>query len=511
MTDTLRRLVPGAPLRPWLALALGAALALAYAPFGLWPLALVLPAALLWLLDGESPRRAALTGFAFGLGWFGAGIHWIYVSLHDYGDAPPAFAALATLLVILLMAAYPALLGWVLNRLFPAPGPRRWLLAWPALWALLEWLRAWLFTGFPWLSPGYSQSDSWLAGYAPIAGVFGLGWMLLLDAGLLRCALAGRGRARAVALAALAALWLLGFGLQRIEWGVPAGSPLKLALVQGNVSQELKWRPEKLAETLTTYVELSERAGPRDLVVWPETAVPTFWERLEDGFVPALRDYAARTGTDFLIGTPAGDPARALYYNAVVSVGKTPGAYHKHRLLPFGEYLPLRGLLMVFRDFVQIPMADFTPGAEDQAILTAAGRPVGISICFEAAFGSEVRRALPRAELLVNVSNDAWFGDSLAPHQHLQIARMRALEAARPMARATNTGITALIDADGRVLAHAPQFEPAVLTGELQPRSGVTPYVALGDAPVAVLAGGLLLIGLLEQRRKCLIAERGRV
>jgi len=495
------RLAAGHPLALLIAPLAGVLLPFAYAPYGLWPLGWLLPAVLLWLLDGERVRRGALIGFLFGLGAFGYGIWWIYVSLHHYGNAPPAFAALATALVVMLMAGYVALFAALLNRLAPRPGARRWLLAAPGLWALLEWVRSWAFTGFPWLALGYSQTDAPLAGFAPLTGVFGVGFFTLLGAGLLRLALArlrpAAGGPRAALWPLLAALALLagGWGAGRIAWSEPHGRPLAVALIQGNISQELKWRPEKLRETLATYAELTQRAGRQDIIVWPETALPAFLSDLEDSFVGELRGYAAEQGIDFLIGAPDGRRDQAEYRNAVAAIGRTPGIYYKHRLLPFGEYLPLRSLLMIFRDFVQIPMADFTPGAADQPLLHAAGVPVGTSICFEAVFGSEVRRALPQAELLVNVSNDAWFGDTIAPYQHLQIARMRAIEAARPLLRATNTGITALVDEKGRIVAEGESFVPTVVAGQVQPMRGETPFVAVGDwlavalATLAALAG----------------------
>ncbi|HMZ11686.1 MAG TPA: apolipoprotein N-acyltransferase [Plasticicumulans sp.] len=500
------RLAAGHPLALLLAPIAGLLLPLAFAPYRLWPLGLLLPAVLLWLIDGERPRRALLIGLLFGLGSYGHGIWWIYISLHRYGGAPPAFAGLATFLVVLLMAAYVALFAGLLNRLAPAPGARRWLLAAPGLWALLEWVRSWAFTGFPWLALGYAQVESPLAGLAPILGTFGLGALVMLVAGSLRLALARLRSGARAALAPLAVALLvpaLGFGLGRIDWSAPAGRVLAVGLAQGNIAQEMKWRPGKLEETIAVYAGLSQRAqaqGHRDLIVWPETALPAFLSDLDDNFLAELRAWAAETGTDLLIGAPDGDRARRDYRNAVASIGRTPGVYAKHRLLPFGEYLPLRGLLMIFRDFVQIPMADFTAGAADQPLLVAAGVPVGVSICFESVFGSEVRRALPAAQLLVVVSNDAWFGDSLAPHQHLQIAQMRALEAARPLVRATNTGLTAIVDERGRITAQAPAFVETVLDGDVQPRSGVTPYVRFGDGPAAGLAAVLLLAGALRRR-----------
>lgn len=488
--------------RPFIAdllvFAAGAWLALAFAPFNLWPLAILLPAVLLWSWEGATPLRAAWRGGLFGLGLFGFGIYWIFISLHDYGNAPAPFAALATLLVVLVMALYPAVTGWLLARA-PA-GPVRWLLIFPALWALLDWVRSWLFSGFPWLALGYSQTDAPLGQLAPYVGVFGVGWAVLFSTGLL-WTLTNRKPARWLALGGLTILWLGAIALGRIGWVEAAGTPLRIAIVQGNIAQDQKWRPEVLDETLHRYVQLSlPEQGRSDAILWPETAIPVFYEEVRP-FIGALAGQAQQNHLDYVTGLPTGSWESGVFHNSVASVGATLNFYHKRRLLPFGEYLPLRGLLLFFRDWVTIPMADFTPGDRDQPLLRVGGQPVGVSICFEAVFGSEIRRALPEATWLINVSNDAWFKDSTAPHQHLQIARMRALEVGRYMARATNTGVSAILDERGRIVAQGPQFEETVIRGQVRPLRGLTPYAAGGDMPVVVLLTVLLACGLFLARR----------
>lgn len=485
-----------------LALVAGTLLPLGFAPVSWYPLAILLPAVLLWLWEGESPGRAAWRGGLFGLGLFGVGISWVYISLHQFGNAHAAFAALTTLLLILLMALYPAAVGYLLARWAPGPAPIRWLLIAPALWGLWEWVRSWLFTGFPWLSLGYSQIDAPLAGFAPYLGVFGVSWAVWLSAGLLLLLIHGSWRARLIWGSLMVALWIGAWGLGQSQWITPVGDPVKVALVQGNIGQERKWQPEQLGRTLRTYVELSQQATGNDLIIWPETAIPLFYEDVEEDFIPFLKEQVRRTNTDYLIGIPAGSLDTGIFYNAVVGLSSDQGFYYKRRLVPFGEYLPLRSLLSFFHSWVDIPMADFASGADEQPPLKVGGYPVGVSICFEVAFGSEIRKSLPEVQLLVNVSNDAWFGDSLAPHQHLEIARMRALEAGRPMARATNTGISALIDVQGQIVAHSQQFVPEVLEGSIQPMRGATPYVRFGDMAAVLFLGLLLGLGLVLERLK---------
>ncbi|MDG4552215.1 MAG: apolipoprotein N-acyltransferase [Candidatus Contendobacter sp.] len=485
-----------------LAFAAGALLPLAFAPFGIWPLAILLPAVLLWSWDGATPRRAAIRGGLFGLGLYGFGIPWIFISLHDYGNAPAPFAALATFIMVLAMALYPAALGGLIARWGPPPGPARWLLVFPALWTLLDWVRSWLLSGFPWLAIGYSQIDAPLGQLAPYAGVFGVGWAVLLSSGLLRT-LFGRGdwRARLGGLGLLAALWLGAWGLGRVDWVEPAGAPLRVAIVQGNVTQDRKWDPDVLDETLTRYVQLSLPEQNRSaVIVWPETAIPALLDEVRP-FVAALAGAARQAGVDYVTGIPTGSRETGVFHNSIIGLGRSPGLYHKRRLLPFGEYLPLRGFFLFFRDWVDIPMADFTPGGREQPLFRAGGQPVGLSICFEAVFGEEIRRALPDATWLINLSNDAWFKDSAAPHQHLQIARMRAMEVARYLARATNTGVSAIVDERGRIQTRGPQFQAEVIRGAVQPLRGSTPYARFGDWPAVAMVIGLLILGLFLGRR----------
>ena len=482
----------------------GALLALAFAPFDFWPLAILLPVVLLWSWDHATPRQAALRGGLFGLGLFGFGIYWIYISLHDYGNAPAPFAVLATFLVILLMALYPALTGWLLARWGPPPGPLRWVLAFPALWTLLDWMRSWLFTGFPWLALGYSQIDAPLGQFAPCVGVFGVGWLVLLSAGLLRTLLHGQSQrwAQLSGLGLLAVLWLSAWGLGHIHWVTPTGSPLQIAIIQGNIAQDQKWRPDVLDTTLYHYIQLSLPEHERSqVIIWPETAIPAFYEQVRP-FIDALAARARKDRVDYVTGIPTGSWETGIFRNSVAHIGSTVDFYHKRRLLPFGEYLPLRSFFLFFRDWVDIPMADFTAGDHDQPLLQVAGQPVGVSICFEAVFGSEIRKSLPGATWLINVSNDAWFKDSTAPHQHLQIARMRALEVGRYMARSTNTGISAILDEQGQIVVKGVSFQAEVIRGEVQPLSGLTPYARWGDSPTMILVIALLLISLFLAQRK---------
>ena len=276
---------------------------------------------------------------------------------------------------------------------------------------------------------------------------------------------------------------------------------LQVALVQGNIAQEEKWQPENVEKTLARYTELSFSRQDIDLVVWPETAIPAFYHQVKDSFIPYLESRLQERDMSMLTGIPVLDMTEWKYYNSVVSVGGERTFYYKRHLVPFGEYLPLRGIIGTSLDALAVPNADFSRGDDVQKLVEVAGYPVGTSICFEVAFSEEIAAQLPQAALLVNVSNDAWFGNSLAPHQHLEMARMRSMETGRPMLRATNTGISAIIDYDGAILARSAQFETAVVTGSITPRQGATPYVRLGNAPVIGLCSIFLLLAWLARRR----------
>lgn len=450
----------------------------AFAPVGAFPLALLTYAALIHLWMNAVPQRAFWTGWWFGLGLFGTGVSWVYVSLHDFGGMPAALAALATVLFCVFLALFPALAGWLQARI-PAHRAVRACLLIPAAWVLLEWLRGWIFTGFPWLSAGYAAAGWPLQGYAPLLGVFGLSFLTLALAGM--GWLAVQGSPRALFIASFIVVLAAGQALRYVGWSEAAGQPVTAALLQGNIAQDMKFRPERYAATLEAYAGLAESTRAK-LIVLPETAIPRFFDRINPGYLARLEAAARRNGGDLLLGVPyRASPGE--YYNSVVSLGVSPRqAYHKAHLVPFGEFVP-PGFAWVLRP-VDIPLSDFSPGRIDQPPLAVAGQQVAVNICYDDAFGAEIARRVPEATLLVNASNVAWFGDSLAPAQHLQIGQLRAIETGRMHLAVTNTGITAAIDRDGRVLARLPQFTAGRLEIAAQGYTGVTPYARYKDWPV---------------------------
>lgn len=484
-----------------LALLAGAATPLAFAPLGWWPLAILGPAVLFGLWLFADVVGASRRGGAFGAGFFGVGISWVFVSIYYHGYVSLPLSLFLTLLLILVMALFPALLGYLIARFFPPRFEKRYtrlklLLVMPAAWVLVEWVRGWFMTGFPWISLGYSQTDTLLAGWAVWLGVFGLSWIVALNAALLVALLLDRG-GRLYYVLALMGLWALAWPMQKYYWTEPHGAPVKVALLQGNVAQDVKWSPDNRLSTIKLYTELTRQHWDADLIVWPESALPAFYHEVE-AYLDDLELEARQHDTDLLIGLLSYGADEQSYYNTMLSLGpgtgEGRGMYHKNHLVPFTEYLPFKWLLGSVVSFMQVPMSDFSRGGAEQKPLAVAGQRAGISICYEDAFGEEVIRALPEATLLVNVSNDAWFDDTWAPPQHLQMARMRALETERPLLRGTNTGITAVIDPKGRIVTRVPQFEIAVATATIQPRTGMTPYAITGNWSIVTLM--LFLLGL---------------
>jgi len=488
--------VPPAWFPSLLALCAGVLAVFSFAPFGWFLLAPLALALLLESLRHSSPRAAFWRGWLFGLGLFGVGVFWIRISLNEFGNLPPVAANLLTLLFVAVMALFVALFAWAQRRLAPEPGPRVLLLVFPALWMLIEWIRGWFLTGFPWLTLGYSQTDGPLSGYAPLLGVHGVSLAVALSGALLWGLARWTRWHRLSAGLLLIALWAGGLGLGALRWSEPAGEPLRASVVQASVPQSMKWDPETLWLSAQRYLELTLEHLDSDLIVWPETALP---DTLDQWRAPLLDPLAERTraeGVELVLGVPIRDAMTGHIYNSLISLGTLEDRYDKRHLVPFGEFMPLRALLEPLAAWFQVPMSDFSRGDARKPLLRVGEHLAGVSICYEDAFGAEVVEALPEAVFLINVSNDAWFGDSLAPRQHLQIARMRALENARYLLRATNTGISAIIDERGRVLGRVEPFVIGGFSAEVRPLQGATPFAFWGNGAALVLAVGSLFLGL---------------
>ncbi len=509
-------------LRYALSLLAGAVLPLAFAPFGWFWLAPLSYAVLLYSWRDVPSGRGFWLGFVYGCASFGGGTYWTYIAVREMGGAPIAVALFLTVGLTMVCAAFIGAAGFIAARWFKTSGAAALLVTLPALFVLCEWARGWMFTGFGWLSAGYSQTNSWLMGYAPVLGLHGMSWAVLVTAGALvvlfetaRAAQAERagGHAQAagasrvaepvrnssrsryagVLAAVLAAVlvvalsWAGGLAARAHRWTTPQPRAISVALLQGSIAQDLKWKPEQLTDTLKLYARLTVQNLGTDLIVWPEAAVPTLIENV-GGYVDDLRKASAERGSTVLMGILRTDPESKREQNVLVALTEPTQTYVKRHLVPFGEYFPVPPFIRSWMRLMNLPYTDLMPGAPNQPLIDAAGQEMAVTICYEDVFGAEQLRYLPAATLLVDVSNDAWFGDSIAPHQHLQIAQVRAAEAGRYLLRATNTGVTAVVDDMGRVEATLPQFKPAVLKATVRGFEGATPYALVGNWPVVLLA-----------------------
>jgi apolipoprotein N-acyltransferase len=489
------------------AAAAGALLATAFPPLGWWPVAFFSPAVLFLLWQDVSPARAALRGAVFSFGLFAFGVWWLYVALANFGGMPQALAVFALVLFFAYLSLFLAAAGYVQARLFGRPGAWKFLAALPALWVLAEWLRGWLLTGFPWVQLGCTQLDTPLAGFAPLAGPYGVALAVTICAGAL--ALMARTRRFGFGIAVIAGIVAAGWGLGRIAWTTPAGAPLAVALVQGNVALQDKWTPSERARIIERYIGLTRAVEDVALVVWPETAVPGWRADFERDYAPGLEALARERGFDLLAGLPeAAGNSRREYYNSAIALGGK-GVYRKRHLVPFGEFLPARPLFGWLLDYLEIPLSDFSAGARAQQPMLLAGQPMAVSICYEFAFPQELRSDAVASTVLVNLSEDAWYGDSSAMYQHDAMTRTLALSLGRPVARATNTGVTAVADHRGRTLARAPVNRAHVLVAALQPMSGRTPFAVGGNLPAVLTLVAMLGVAAVAGRRDALHGTGG--
>ena len=475
-------------------LLLGALCVFGFAPFYVFIIPILSLAGLfyLWQLT-TSPKQAAKIGFAFGLGFFIAGIYWIYISLHDIGGMPFWMAGLATFLLCAFLALFPAIVGYLAKRsahLLPSAA---------ILWVLSEWVRDWIFTGFPWLAVGYSQAPfSPIAGYAPILGIFGAGLVVTMTASLL--VLIAQNRHRRFAFAGILAIWMIGGAASLVNWTSPIGRPIKVALIQGNIAQEMKWDESIAIQTVNQYLGMAKQAQA-ELVILPETALPVAIDLAQkdmakDQLLAPFKNIAMQDHKAILVG--AVSQKADAYFNTMFGISKLDAVqtYHKSHLVPFGEFIPLKSLIgWIYRDWLNMPLSDLSRGSHEQRPMQMAGQKIAVNICYEDVFGEEIIRQLPEATLLVNASNDAWYGRSNAAEQHLQFSQMRALETGRMVLRATNTGATAIISNKGDVLATVPQFTTVILNGTVQGYTGTTPYIRLGNwAIISLLFIALILL-----------------
>jgi apolipoprotein N-acyltransferase len=477
----------------------GAALTFAFAPFNLYGLSFLCPSALLYIWLRSTPRQAAYRGLLFGIGFFSTGIYWVFISIYHFGNAAIPLALFISFLVILLMALYPFAQGYLFRKFFQnKPLQIQCLIVFPATWALFELLRAIIWSGFPWISLGYSQLNTPLIGYGPIIGVYGVSLTTCFISGafVLLVSQQKKLNIKITALSLIAAIMLGGWALKKISWTQPAGKAINVSLVQGNISHQLKWQPQETLNILNTYNNLTTSIPPKQVIIWPEAAVPVFPKNVK--YYYAQWDKDAKDQQSYLIiGSPIYHRKQKKFYNGLTMIGLGKGQYLKHHLVPLGEYIPnIPGFKYIMRK-LNIPMSDFSSGSIHQAPLKIGDYYAAASICFEIAFSRNILQQVNNTQFLINISDDSWFDSSIALYQQAEMAQFRAIETGRPIVLSTNTGMTAIINPAGKVIAQLPINTRAVLTGKITPMTGKTPLMRWNYYPMVGLIVLLLLISLL--------------
>jgi apolipoprotein N-acyltransferase len=478
----------------------GALLPLAFSPYDYPVIAILALAWLFYTVLNSNSKDAGIFGYVFGLGVFGVGVNWLHISINLFGGVNLAGALIITFMLVAYLSLYPALVAYVYKHFFPGKHIIPFIVGMPALWVLSEWFRSWLITGFPWLNIGYSQIDTQISSLAPILGHYGVSWVTSLISAMLVALILVSHQIKIILVSMFFIIWFSLSTLSDIHWTTEKDNMISVALVQGAIPQKIKWKPEQRQKTLDLYLSLSEKYQDSQLIIWPETAIPALHHQAQD-FLRHIANTARNYNHDYLIGIPFKDLDSNNFYNGIIVVGSTNDTYYKQHLVPFGEYLPFDKWLRPILNYLNIPMSDFSAGPIRNPVVRAANEIIGVSICYEDVFGEEVITALPEATILVNISNDAWFGDSIAPHQHLQMARMRALETGRYMLRSTNTGVSAIINEKGIITARSPQFIAHVTSDKVKTFEGLTPYARFGNWPVIATAFLLLLITFISEKR----------
>ncbi|WP_158969973.1 apolipoprotein N-acyltransferase [Paraglaciecola sp. L3A3] len=493
----------------------GALLTFAYAPFSFWFVLFLCLPFFIYLLANTEKKHAFKLGFCFGLGWFGAGISWVHVSIADFGGIPLIASLGLMLLLSAYLALYPALACFVLHRYFKQ---NYWPLAFPFIWLVVEWLRSVLFTGFPWLSLGYSQISSPLSGWLPVIGEFGTTGLIILISSA--WALTIRDKKWLHSLALTLVIFVSGYSLNQYQWAIPSGKEAQIAMVQGNIQQELRWAPEHDQPTMDKYRNMTDALWLKnDVVIWPEAAVPQL-ETVAKKYLLALDIVAAETQTGLITGIVDYNFKTREAYNYLIGLGlkeansekstETKGQYFynhsnrfaKHHLLPIGEFIPFENWLRTVAPIFDLPMSSFSRGDYQQSNIKANGFNFAPAICFEIAFPEQISSNLYfNTDFIITVSNDAWFGASHGPAQHLEIAQVRAKEFALPVLRATNNGITAFINHKGEIQSRLPQFEAAALSDSIQLVQGNTPFRNFANWPAWIVSFTLFCLAMLRRKK----------
>lgn len=476
----------------------GAALTLAFAPFAIYALAFISPALLLfvWLRLAKKPIPAMIAGFSFGIGFFATSVSWVFVSIYTYGHAPTWLAILITGLLVSVLALFPAVQGLALSKLLSKDHLIKNLFLFPSSWVLLEWIRSWFCGGFPWMFLGYTQLHTPLKNLAPLFGVYGISFAIAFTSvGLVYLILTKKILPKILILFTLLLLWGSCLFLGTKQWTEQQNTMLRVSLIQGNIPLEMKWSASQIKNILNNYYQLSSEHWNSPIIIWPEGAIPATQLQVPK-YLKSVAAVAAKHNTDIVSGIIYQKPNTDQFYNAIITLGKNKSLYLKKHLVPFGEYFPLKKLTIWILNFMNMPWSDFTRGPKFQPIFRADNLKIAPFLCYEISYPNLALQYLPQAQLLLTISEDSWFGKSLAAAQQLEIAQIRSLETGRYQLVCANSGFTAIIDPKGQIIAKAPAFQQAVVSGDIYPMTGATPWVNYGHYLWLVLVLSLFVIGL---------------
>lgn len=443
----------------------------------------------------KTTQRYFLVAFTFSFAFFIGTIHWVYVSMDLFGGMPIFVSVLLIILLCAYLALYPTLALWLSSRFLGLTKGLRYLLLIPVLWLISDWLRGYVLTGFPWSYLGYSHADTPLIGYAPVFGVQGVTLAIMIVCGALTLLLQKHRIALNVIL--VTAIMVTGYLLKQLQYTLPQPAQM-VSLVQGNINQNDKWLPDQLYPSLFKYLDLSETGldEQAELIIWPESAIAALELDMQKFLIP-LSENLARQNKTLITGIIGYTLDNDEYHNTIIALGKSAqqntytltggNRYQKHQLLPIGEFVPFEDLLRPLAPYFNLPMSSFHRGDEIQTNLQTPQAQLASALCYEIAFPELLRKNINATTgMILTLSNDAWFGDSIGPDQHLQIARMRAIEFARPVLRVTNNGITAIFDSKGNELGRLPSNTAQVLSQQVRPALGKTPYQSYGSIPLYI-------------------------
>ncbi len=496
MADFFQRL--SNPLAIVFALISGAIITLSFAPFNIWPLGILGLSGLALLLKNQPLRAVLWRSFAFGVGYYAAGVHWIFVSIHNFGGASALLAGLLVFIFACFMALLFVAPFYIFGRCFNNHKYSL-LVAFPLCWLLGEWMRTWFLTGFPWLFIGYGHLHTWLSGWAPVLGVMGVSLAAVFSASLIAEWIyqGKKSRSLIIASATTALIWFAGFGLQKITWAAPASKAISVGMVQPNVDQSTKldWNYDSVNATLDQLHKLSENLWSNNWVIWPEAAIPTaLTYHTALPFLEEMNTKAAQSGTALFTGVIYDEPGKNIYYNSVVGLGEGLGFYHKRRLVPFGEYVPLGEYIRGLIEFFDLPTSFINIGPADQHGLIAQGVRITPAICYEIVYPDLVAQAAKETQVLLSVNNLGWFLNSIQSKQFMQMAQMRALETGRYLIYSTNNGPSAIIDNKGKIISQSDSFKEQTFSGVIHPVADWTPFMIIGSWPLALVAALILLL-----------------